>query len=129
MLDIAPGLQLDSYPGPLGQALCNLFDNCLLHALADREDGVITLSARAAPGEPGWLLLAMADNGAGIPPENLRRVFDPFFTTRLGAGSSGLGLHIVHNIVTGVLGGEIEADSTPSKGATFSMRLPLVAPL
>jgi signal transduction histidine kinase/PAS domain-containing protein len=129
MLDIAPGLQLDSYPGPLGQALCNLFDNCLLHALADREDGVITLSARAAPGEPGWLLLAMADNGAGIPPENLRRVFDPFFTTRLGAGSSGLGLHIVHNIVTGVLGGEIEADSTPSKGATFTMRLPLVAPL
>jgi len=124
--DIAPSLQMDSYPGPLGQALANLFDNCLVHAFPDRA-GTITVSARPAA-ETGWIQLAVADNGIGIAPENLRRVFDPFFTTRLGA-SSGLGLHIVHNIVTGVLGGEIEVDSTLGRGATFTMRLPLVAPL
>jgi PAS domain S-box-containing protein len=124
--EISPSLQMDSYPGPLGQALANLFENCLQHAFPEGE-GTITISARPAA-EAGWILLAVADNGAGIAPDNLRRVFDPFFTTRLGA-SSGLGLHIVHNIVTGVLGGEIEVDSTPARGTTFTLRLPLVAPL
>ena len=124
--DISPSLQMDSYPGPLGQALSNLFDNCLVHAFPDSA-GTITVAARPAA-EAGWILLSVADNGVGIAPDNLRRIFDPFFTTRLGA-SSGLGLHIVHNIVTGVLGGEIEVDSSPARGAAFTMRLPLVAPL
>jgi PAS domain S-box-containing protein len=125
--DIAPNLVMDSYPGPLSQALSNLYDNALLHALPNQQDGVITISAR--PAEQGQLVLTVADNGNGIPSDNLRRVFDPFFTTRLGAGRSGLGLHIVHNIVTGVLGGQIEVESEPAHGTRFTMRLPLVAPL
>jgi signal transduction histidine kinase len=56
-------------------------------------------------------------------------VFDPFYTTRLGAGQSGLGLYITHNIVTGVLAGHIDVVSTPGQGATFTMRLPATAPL
>ena len=125
--DLAPDLQMDSYPGPLSQALANLYENCLMHAFADRQDAAITIRARPADG--GQLVLSVADNGAGIPSSNLRRVFYPFFTTRLGAGSSGLGLHIVHNIVTGVLGGQIEVESEPGSGTRFTMRLPMIAPL
>jgi signal transduction histidine kinase len=71
----------------------------------------------------------VADNGAGIPTDHLRRVFDPFYTTRLGAGQSGLGLYITHNIVTGVLAGQIDVSSTPGHGSTFTLRLPAAAPL
>ncbi|UUZ53781.1 hypothetical protein LP419_35085 [Massilia sp. H-1] len=61
--------------------------------------------------EQGRLTLGLRDNGAGIAAPVLGRVFEPFFTTRMGQGSTGLGLHIVHNLVTNVLGGTIEARS------------------
>ena len=56
------------------------------------------------------------------------RVYDPFFTTRLGSGGSGLGLHATHNIVTGVLGGRIDLHSEVGAGSTFTLELPTVAP-
>jgi signal transduction histidine kinase len=72
--------------------------------------------------------IEVRDNGVGIPADNLKRVFDPFFTTRLGQGGSGLGLHIVHNIVTEVLGGHVNVSSQPGAGTVFTLRLPLRAP-
>lgn len=128
VLDVVPGLQMDSYPGPLSQALGHLVDNCIAHAFAGPGDGepAVTITASA---EGSDILLTVADNGVGIPPEHLRRLFDPFYTTRLGAGQSGLGLYITHNIVTGVLAGHIDVASTPGHGATFTLRLPGAAPL
>ncbi len=126
---IAPGLVMDSYPGPLGQAISALFENAVMHGLAERHDGtagVITLAAHAQDG--GDIALSVTDNGAGIAPEHLDRVYDPFFTTRPGAGGSGLGLHVTHNIVTGVLGGRIAVRSAPGQGTTFTMTLPAIAP-
>ena len=70
----------------------------------------------------------VSDNGAGIDADVLELVYDPFFTTRLGSGGSGLGLHVAHNIVTGVLGGKIELESEPGKGTSFTLLLPVVAP-
>jgi two-component system, NtrC family, sensor kinase len=70
----------------------------------------------------------VSDNGHGIAPEHLSRIFDPFFTTRLGQGGSGLGLNIVHNLVTGVLGGKLEVASQQGWGVRFAIRLPLCAP-
>jgi signal transduction histidine kinase len=125
-LDIEPGLELDSYPGPLEQAVGNLFENSMLHGLAGRADGLITLRAHA--GTDGEIALSLADNGAGIAAEHLARIYDPFFTTRLGSGGSGLGLYITHNIVTGVLGGRIEVDSAPGRGSRFTLHLPANAP-
>jgi PAS domain S-box-containing protein len=124
--DVAPGLAMDSYPGPLGQAVSALFENAVVHGLDGRGDGVVTLSARAL--EDGMIALSVADNGAGIAPGDLGRVYDPFFTTRPGAGGSGLGLHVTHNIVTGVLGGRIAVHSVPGAGSTFTMTLPAIAP-
>lgn len=123
--EIPASLRMDSYPGPLGQALANLVNNALLHAFADGQSGRIMISASA---ENGWVELTVRDDGAGIPAANLNRIFDPFFTTRLGAGGSGLGLHITHNIVTGVLGGRIGVQSEPGKGTAFVLSLPMQAP-
>ncbi|MEO5934108.1 MAG: ATP-binding protein, partial [Duganella sp.] len=102
-------------------------DNCLVHGFDGRASGTITLSAR--DGGNGEVIIEVADTGVGIPAANLPRIYDPFFTTRLGSGGSGLGLYITHNIVTGVLGGRIDAASVEGEGARFTLRLPKVAPL
>ncbi len=123
--DIPPGVQLDSYPGPLGQVLANLIQNAVIHGLGERPTGRIVLKARS---DGGRLMLSVSDDGRGIPPHLHERIFEPFFTTRLGQGGSGLGLHIVHNIVTGMLGGRIVVESDVGHGATFRIECPLVAP-
>ncbi|WP_374509631.1 ATP-binding protein [Niveibacterium sp.] len=124
--DAIADVKLDSYPGPLDQVLMNLIQNAVLHAYPGGGPGRIRLSATV---EGSWVCIVVEDFGVGIPPENLSRVFDPFFTTRLGQGGTGLGLHIVHNIVTGTLGGEIDVQSEPGRGTRFLLRLPLHAPL
>jgi signal transduction histidine kinase len=129
---IPKDLSMDSYPGPLGQVLTNLVNNSLLHAFdgtdagPGTDAGTIRILARHCGA--GMIELVVEDDGAGIAPDNLGRIFDPFFTTKLGAGGSGLGLHIAHNIVTGVLGGRIAADSAPGAGAKFILTLPVAAP-
>ncbi|HEV7816390.1 MAG TPA: ATP-binding protein [Janthinobacterium sp.] len=127
--DIADGLVMDSYPGPLGEVLSTLFDNCVLHAFEGRPGGDIVIRAAPAAAASSEIALSMSDNGVGIPADNLGRIYDPFFTTRLGSGGSGLGLHIAHNIVTGVLGGRIDVSSGVGTGTTFTLVLPAVAPL
>ena len=125
-VDIPAGLLMDSYPGPLEQVIANLVGNAVSHGLAGIECGHILLQATAV-GE-AQVLLSCRDDGVGMPPATLKRIFEPFFTTRLGQGGSGLGLYIVYNLVTGVLGGTIAVDSAPGKGSTFTLTLPRNAP-
>ncbi|OYQ43099.1 hypothetical protein CHU94_00515 [Rhodoferax sp. TH121] len=125
--DIADGIVMDSYPGPLGQVLTNLINNALLHAFEGVELGIVRVSASLTP--DGSVQLQVRDNGVGIPAAHLPRVFDPFFTTKLGQGGSGLGLNIVYNLVTKSLGGTVHVASNPGQGATFSMVLPRLAPV
>jgi PAS domain S-box-containing protein len=123
---IEPGLQMDSYPGPLTQVLGNLIENCLMHAFGDGRAGTIVVTAHAQDG--GIVGITVEDDGSGIAPEHMGRVFDPFFTSKMGAGGTGLGLHVVHNIVTGILGGRIDLASTVDAGTRFTLLLPAVAP-
>jgi PAS domain S-box-containing protein len=125
-LDAPPGLTMDSFPGPLSQVLGNLFENSLVHGIAEGAAGTIGIIARRVG--PDEVSIAVADDGAGIAAELHDKVYDPFYTTRLGAGGSGLGLHVVHNIVTGMLGGRIELHSAPGQGAIFTLLLPVTAP-
>ncbi|WP_197418229.1 ATP-binding protein [Paucibacter sp. KCTC 42545] len=129
-IDVPAGLQMDSYPGPLGQVISNLIINSLVHGLRERLDGVIRLSAVPAETDAGLALVCLrfSDDGVGIPAQHLERVFDPFFTTRLGQGGSGLGLHICYNIVRSMLGGNIAVSSPPGGGAAFEIVMPCVAP-
>ena len=127
-LAIPSDITLDSYPGPLGQVLVNLVDNAILHGLDEAPQGNVHISAcicneSASP----EVHIQVEDNGRGIPAENMNRIFDPFFTTRLGKGGSGLGLNIVHNLVTGVLGGSISVESEIGKGTCFTVVIPTVA--
>lgn len=128
-LEVAEELNMDSYPGPLGQALTNLIQNALLHGLDGRQEGRVRVAARRDPETPEQVLIEVSDDGVGMSPAVVARIFDPFFTTRLGQGGSGLGLHIVHNIVTGVLGGQIAVDSREGQGTRFLLTLPADAPL
>lgn len=123
---VEPGLVLDSYPGALGQVLTNLVQNAAVHAFEGQPQPQLTV--RGWRGASDTVCLEVADNGCGIAPENLRRVFDPFFTTRLGQGGSGLGLSIVRSIVTGRLGGRIGVRSQPGQGTRFQLELPCHAP-
>lgn len=124
--EIPQDIRLQSYAGPLGQVLTNLINNALIHGLQDNSQGQITVTAEIQ--REGWIQLAVHDNGRGIAPENLARVFDPFFTTRLGQGGSGLGLNIVYNIVSQTLGGNIRVESVLGHGARFIIELPVSAP-
>jgi ligand-binding sensor domain-containing protein/signal transduction histidine kinase len=124
VLDLPPGIAMDSYPGPLGQVFINFISNALVHAFS--QPGGQMLLAASTP-EPGRVLIVFSDNGAGIAPENLARIFDPFFTTRMGQGGSGLGLNVAWNIVTSLLKGTIRVDSTPGQGTRFTLDLPLQA--
>ncbi len=126
--DIEPELWMDSYPGALGRLLTNLLINAQLHAFEGREVGAVTLQARRMAGQDR-VQLVVADNGVGMRDEVKRRAFDPFFTTKLGQGGTGLGLNIVHNIATVILGGSLHLDTAPGQGSRFVFELPVQAPL
>lgn len=125
--DIPEGLRLDSYPGALEQIITNLVENTLLHGLGEQESLLLSIRALADSGAPE-VLLHLEDNGIGMDAETVRHAFDPFFTTRLGQGGSGLGLYIVYSLTSGMLGGSIELDSRPGNGTRFVLRIPRVAP-
>ena len=124
--EIPPDLELDSYPGPLEQIIANLISNSLTHGFDGVAAGVIRIRAESLGA--GRIQIEYTDNGVGIPEAIVKRVFEPFFTTRLGRGGSGLGLYIVYNLVTGLLGGTIEVHSALGHGVRFVIALPQVAP-
>lgn len=115
-------IMLDSYPEPFGQVVAQLINNAVLHGFEGRDKGTIAIVAHTR--DNGQVELIISDDGVGIAPANLPRIFNPFFTTKLGVGGSGLGLHICHNIVTGLLGGHIRAVSEAGEGTMFTLTLP-----
>jgi signal transduction histidine kinase len=125
-VEIPSEITLDSYPGAYGQVLTNLIFNAVTHGFADGPGGYMLVKAHRLGTDQ--VEITFADDGGGIPEEVQRHVFDPFFTTRRPQGSTGLGLYIVHNLVTQQLGGRIALISTPGKGTTIGMTLPLLAP-
>jgi len=96
------------------------------HGFDSTHTGTITIAAR--PAGPGLIGIEFTDDGKGMTDEVQRRAFDPFFTTRRAEGGTGLGLHIVYNLVTRWLGGRIALFSAPGQGVSFRITLPLVAP-
>ena len=125
-IEIPERLTVDSYPGSYGQILTNLFLNAANHGFADGRTGTISITAK--PRGADDLELIFADDGAGMSPDVQRQAFDPFFTTRRNAGGTGLGLHIVYNLVTQQLGGHMMLDSRPGQGTTFRIIMPRIAP-
>ena len=125
-VDIPAGIQLDSYPGPLEQIISNLLLNALLHGFEGIPKGRIEVSAAE---QNGRVQISFRDNGVGMTSHVAEHAFDPFYTTRLGKGGSGLGLYLCYNLTTAILGGRIFLASAPGQGAEFHLDLPLSAPV
>ena len=126
-VDCQPNLSMNSYPGPYGQVLTNLFLNAVAHAFPDGKAGLVDIQVRASGKDNVEVIFS--DNGVGMSMDVRRRAFDPFFTTRRDQGGTGLGLHIVYSIVTTRLGGRLDLDSEPGGGTRIQMILPRIAPL
>ncbi len=124
-VDVPEGLLIDGYPGSYGQILTNLFLNAANHAFADGQSGTISITARPRGNDD--IEIIFADNGAGMTPDVQRQAFDPFFTTRRNEGGTGLGLHIVYNLVTQQLGGRMMLQSRLGQGTTFRIIMPQAA--
>jgi two-component system NtrC family sensor kinase len=121
-VDCPPDIVLDSFPGAVSQILTNMVMNSLVHGFEHDQPGTIRIHATCAD---GVMHVAYADDGAGMDADTLGKLFDPFFTTRRGTGGSGLGAHILYNLVTGPLGGTIRAESAPGEGLKYCLKFPL----
>jgi signal transduction histidine kinase len=124
-VDVPPGISMDSYPGSYGQVLTNLFLNSVIHAFPDGRAGTVIVEARQVRDDVD---IFVSDDGIGMTEEIQRRAFDPFFTTRRSEGGTGLGLHIIFNLVTQQLGGRLAFESRLGWGTRFRITLPRVAP-
>lgn len=124
-IDCPEDLVMDTYPGALYQIIVNLVINSLVHAFDEQQGGRVKISA-ARDGED--VVIDFRDDGKGMSEAVQKRVFEPFFTTRRGSGGSGLGLHIVYNLATQVLGGRVSCDSATGKGTHFRIVVPRLAP-
>ncbi|GLR88497.1 ATP-binding protein [Bradyrhizobium iriomotense] len=125
-VECEPNLAMNSYAGPYGQVLTNLVINSAVHAFPDGVRGSVHIAAQALGKDKVEVLFS--DDGCGMTADVRRQAFDPFFTTRRDQGSTGLGLHIVHNIVTSRLGGRINLETEPGGGTTFRIIVPREAP-
>lgn len=123
-VDVPEDLVIDGYPGSYGQILTNLFLNAANHAFPAGQPGMIAITARSVGDDA--VEIVFADNGAGMTPDVQRQAFDPFFTTRRNDGGTGLGLHIVYNLVTQQLNGRMMLESDPGQGTTFRIVMPRV---
>jgi len=117
-----PELVLDSFPGAVSQIVTNMVVNSLMHGFERDQAGRIHI--RAALDGDGMVAFEYGDDGAGMDAETLAKLFDPFFTTKRGNGGSGLGGHILFNLVTGALGGTLRVDSSPGQGLRYYLRFP-----
>ncbi|BDX05347.1 two-component regulator propeller domain-containing protein [Planctobacterium marinum] len=124
-IDCPEDIQLNSYPGALFQILTNLINNSVLHGFGDDVKGNISIVVTAREAD---VSLVYKDDGVGMTEEVKNKAFEPFFTTRLGVGGSGLGMHLVYNYVSQVLGGKISIESAPNQGFTCAIQIPLIAP-
>ncbi|MCS0588026.1 GAF domain-containing protein [Massilia norwichensis] len=121
-VDCPADLEVNSFPGAVSQILTNMVVNSLVHGFEREQPGNITIRARLE--DDDMVAFEYGDDGAGMDADTLAKLFDPFFTTRRGSGGSGLGAHILYNLVTGALGGSLRVESSPGKGLQYYLRFP-----
>jgi len=114
-------LKINSYPGAFSQIVTNLVMNSLLHGFSGIDRGEIQIKFSKTDAD---YLLTYSDNGVGMDANTYRNIFDPFFTTKRATGGTGLGMHIVFNLVTQTLNGKINCKSEPGKGTFYAIKIP-----
>lgn len=112
---------LESYPGALSQVLTNLIFNSFMHGFEGLTEGEITIETID---RGDWATIIYMDNGRGINKENIKKIYDPFYTTKRAKGGSGLGLNIVYNLISSKLQGSLECDSVEGEYTKFIIDIP-----
>ena len=113
-------IQIESYPGAFSQIITNLIMNSLTHGFSKKEKGLIIIDIKKINNQ---ITIKYEDSGSGIKEENVKKIFNPFFTTNRKDGGSGLGLNIIYNIITSNFNGDIRCISQEGKGAQFLINL------
>jgi len=116
-------INMASFPGAVSQIVTNMVVNSLVHGFEEGQAGKIKISGKV---DGDFVDFEYSDDGAGMDTSTLAQLFDPFFTTKRGSGGSGLGAHILYNLVTGALGGTIKVASAPGMGLHYKLRFPKV---
>lgn len=124
--ELAKGLIMDSYPGPLGQVIVNLIQNALIHAFDGISDRTVTLRAHVI--NESQVRIEVQDSGKGMNEDVLAHLFQAFYTTRRGEGGSGIGLAFSKSLIEKVLSGKIIAESKSGEGSRFTIELPIKTP-
>ena len=116
----ASDIEISGYPGALSQVITNLVMNSLLHGFENIDKGTITIEVERHDNN---VEILYADDGQGLTKEAQVKIFEPFFTTKRGYGGTGLGMHLVYNLVSQTLQGSIQLQQA-SKGCAFTIILP-----
>ena len=117
-------MRIKSYPGAFAQILTNLVMNSLIHGFDGIETGRIVIEITRHDQE---IRMQYNDNGKGMDDNTLKKIYEPFYTTKRSHGGTGLGMPLVYNLVTQTMGGVIEYASTPENGTTFMICFPQTA--
>ncbi|MBF0193802.1 MAG: HAMP domain-containing histidine kinase [Magnetococcales bacterium] len=127
-LNCLEDFSVNSYPGAISQIITNLIVNSLDHGFKEQKDGCINIDISRQKHQEEMIFLRYWDNGCGMSQEGVNKVFEPFFTTARDQGGSGLGMHIVYNLVNQALNGTIECQSKPGEGVVFEILFPAKIP-
>jgi len=121
-IDCPENLIVTSKPGPINQILVNLIINSIIHGFDNQGHGKITIAVMDLNNQ---LYINYQDNGKGINSDIKNKIFEPFITTKRGSGGSGLGMHLVYNLITQALNGTISFESEPNNGVVFDINFPI----
>ncbi|MGO2373542.1 MAG: ATP-binding protein [Pseudoalteromonas prydzensis] len=122
VIHCSPQLMFETKVGPLQQVLQQLLSNSVIHGFSNNQNNEIEITVER---NESSVIMTYYDNGIGVDKSIKKRIFDPFVTTKRGEGGSGLGMHLVYNLVTQALGGSVYFDDQSSKGTRFIITLPL----
>ena len=121
-LDLDKNIEINSYPGVYYQIFSNLINNSLIHGFEGKDGGEIFIGVTKKDESIEFIF---KDNGIGVSSTNLKSIFEPFYTTKQAKGGTGLGLHIVYNLIKQKLNGSIKAFSQDGEGLTIEIVIPL----
>lgn len=121
-IDCPESLTIQSKPGPITQIIINLILNSIIHGFDNKDEGTIDITITQFNEN---LDINYRDDGIGIDQSISHKIFEPFTTTKRGSGGSGLGLHLVYNLVTQALNGKIDCSSEIDNGVKFTISFPV----
>lgn len=115
-------LVVKTIPGAISQILTNMINNSIIHGFNEGDKGCLNITVVK---EADCFGICYQDDGKGLNTDEIKMLFEPFYTTKRGMGGSGLGTHLIYNIVTSSLHGKINVESEPGKGLRYDISLPI----